>query len=82
MTKESEILFRAIESIVEKKLAKVGYDKEGLIMSKTTDGYNVIVSGCEYEIKNGTTWEFKQGDKCLVHYINGDSNKKIIISKL
>ena len=42
----------------------------------------VLIDNCRYTAKNGTPFEFQKNDKCLVHYINGNQQKKLIIAKL
>lgn len=59
------------------------FDAEGLIVGKNTNGtYKVMLNKQEYNVKNGTEIEFKNGAKCLVHFIQGNQNKKVIIAKL
>ena len=82
---ESTALFQIIEMMTNKIMKKLSYDKEGVILSKTPSGYyKVIPNGekHEIEIKNGTEMNFNTGDKCLIHYVNGDYNNRVIIAKL
>lgn len=80
--RESELLFKSIENLVRKMMKNVSYDKEGLIISSENSTYTVIIDSQKYIVKNGTNIVFNTGDKCLVHYINGNEQNKIIIAKL
>lgn len=83
MDKINESIIRAIEIVTQSYLEKVGYDKQAYVLGTDTDGkVSVIIDKQEYKVKNGTGIAFVEGNKCLVHYINGDSQKKVIIAKL
>ena len=68
--------------IVDKKIAHLYSDKEAIIVSENEDSYTVLIDSYKYNVKNGTNIDFKSGDKCLVHYINGNQQRKLIIAKL
>lgn len=73
-----EIIF-----VVKHYLDKLVFDSEGMIAGKNADGtYQVMINKQKYNVKNGTNIELIPGNKCLVHYINGKENKKVIIAKL
>lgn len=78
-----KIIICSIHKMVEKKLNELSYDKQAYVLGTDTDGkVSVIIDKQEYKVKNGTGITFVEGNKCLVHYINGDSQKKVIIAKL
>lgn len=59
------------------------YHKQAYVLGTDADGkVSVIIDKQEYKVKNGTGITFVEGNKCLVHYINGNSQKKVIIVKL
>lgn len=73
------VLARAIADT----LNNARYDYEGFIQKDNGDGTcQVIVNQQRYDIKNGTTFTFVPGNKCLVYCISGDFNRKVIIAKL
>ena len=80
--RESELLFKSIENLVKKMLKGISYDKEGFIISSNNSTCTVIIDSQKYAVKNGTNILFNNGDKCLVHYINGSEQNKVIIAKL
>lgn len=82
MKRESELLFKSIENLVKKMLKDVSYDKEGLIISSKNNICTVIIDSQKYTVKNGTDISFNNGDRCLIHYVNGSEKNKIIIAKL
>lgn len=58
-------------------------DAEGIIVGKNENNtYKVSINKQIYNIKNGTEIDFQVGNKCLIHYISGKQNKKVIIAKL
>ena len=57
-------------------------DYEGIVKSVKDNYCTVSLDGHDYSIKNGTNISFKAGDKVLVHCVNGNFNKKIIIAKM
>lgn len=75
----SDSIYKAIESKIEQLFC----DKEAVIVSQLDDNiYSVLINSYKYNVKNGTSIQFQSGDKCLVHYINGNQQRKIIIAKL
>ena len=58
------------------------YDYEGIVKNVKDNYCTVSLDGHDYSIKNGTNIFFKAGDKALVHCVNGNFNKKIIIAKM
>ena len=80
--KAIETLVESILNIVDKKIAKLYCDKEAIVESSFDNVCNVIIDSVKYKVKNGTNIDFNAGDKCLVHYINGNQQNKVIIAKL
>ena len=79
----NQTLFSIIQSQISNALKKVGYDKTGTILKVKEDGsFYVLIDGYQYIVKNGIGVNFNQGDRCLIHYVNGNQNEKIIIAKL
>ena len=78
--KTIEKLVDEIIRIVDKKIAHLY--SEAIIVSENEDSYTVLIDSYKYNVKNGTNINFKSGDKCLVHYINGNQQRKLIIAKL
>lgn len=75
----SDSIYKAIDS----KIEQLSCDKEAVIASQLDDDtYSVLINSYKYNVKNGTNLQFQEGDKCLVHYINGNQQRKIIIAKL
>lgn len=75
-------LIDCIISAIDKKSEALKCDREGIVVSSDNDDCTVLIDNVKYTVKNGTGIVFKNGDKCLVHYINGDQRRKIIIAKL
>ena len=67
---------------IDKKMEKLFCDREAIVLSVDNDYCTVLINNAQYKVKNGTTIEFHANDKCLVHFINGNQQKKIIIAKL
>ena len=82
MQEESKLLFKIIDSLIKENLKNISYDKEGLIVGVDGNTLSVVIDKQKYSIKNGTNISFNIMDKCLVHYINGNEQNKIIIAKL
>ena len=82
MQEESKLLFKIIDSLVKENLKNISYDKEGLIVGIDGNTLSVVIDKQKYSIKNGTNISFSIMDKCLVHYINGNSSNKIVIAKM
>ncbi|MDL2301478.1 hypothetical protein LJC58_03890 [Lachnospiraceae bacterium OttesenSCG-928-D06] len=77
------LLIETINNIIQKKVASMSYDKIGFIKDVNKDNTcNVIIEKQEYTVKNGIGIEFSIGNNCLVHFINGNENNKVIIAKL
>lgn len=83
INQESELLFKTIENIICNSLQSIGFDRMGIIISQIEHNiFEVVIDSQIYKIKNGIGVPFIKGDKCLVHYINGSEQNKIIIAKL
>ena len=80
--KAIEKIYENVIRIVDKKIAHLYSDKEAIIVSQNEYSYTVLIDSYKYNVKNGTNINFKSGDKCLVHYINGNQQRKLIIAKL
>ena len=80
--KEVKTLVKYIISAIDKKIEALKCDKEGIVVSSDNDNCTVLIDNVKYTVKNGTGIVFKNGDKCLVHYINGDQRRKVIIAKM
>lgn len=76
-----EIIVNAIKEAV-KYSQPVRSDYEGIVKSVNGRVCTVSIDGHNYSVTNGADISFNWGDKCLVHCINGNFNKKIIIAKL
>lgn len=76
-------ILSSIQILVNKAVENlVRTDIEALVTNASGKYCTVVIDGTEYKVKNGTNIEFTVGNRCLVHCINGDFNKKIIIAKL
>ena len=73
----AETIRKAIDQCKQPK-----YDYEGIVKSVKNNHCIVSLDGHDYSIKNGTNISFSTGDKVLVHCVNGNFNKKVIISKM
>lgn len=67
---------------IDKKIEKLFCDYEAIVLSAEGDYCTVLINNAKYKVKNGTAITFQKNDKCLVHYINGNQQKKLIIAKL
>lgn len=82
-TDATDIMANAILETIKHYLGNNLFDAEGIIIGKNENGtYKVMINKQQYNVKNGTNIDFILGNKCLVHYINGKENKKIIIAQL
>lgn len=76
-----QIIAEAIQKAIEhNQMPKCDY--EGIVKSVNGNHCTVSLDGHDYSIKNGTNISFKINDKVLVHCVNGNFNKKIIIAKM
>ena len=76
-----QIIAEAIQKAIEhNQMPKCDY--EGIVKSVNGNYCTVSLDGHDYSIKNGINVSFKVGDKALVHCINGNFNKKVIIAKM
>ena len=76
-----QVLAETIQKAIEhNKMPKCDY--EGFVKGVKNNLCTVSLDGHDYSVKNGTNISFKAGDKVLVHCINGNFNKKIIIAKM
>lgn len=71
-----------IYKAIDKKIEKLFCDREAVILSVDGDLCTVLINNCKYIVKNGTGIIFKSGDHCLVHFINGNQQRKLIVAKL
>ena len=76
-----QIIAEAIQKAIEhNQMPKCDY--EGIVKGVKNNHCTVSLDGHDYSIKNGTNISFKAGDKVLVHCVNGNFNKKVIIAKM
>lgn len=80
--KEVKILVKYIIDAIDKKIDFLKCDREAIVLEINDNMCTVLIDNRRYTVKNGTPFEFQKNDKCLVHYINGNQQKKIIIAKL
>lgn len=80
--KEVKILVKYIIDAIDKKIDFLKCDREAIVLEINDNMCTVLIDNCKYTVKNGTPFEFQKNDKCLVHFINGDQQRKIIIAKL
>lgn len=78
----AETIIECVFQSIDKKIEFLKCDREGVILETNDDMCTVLINNCKYTVKNGTPFEFQKNDKCLVHFINGDQQRKIIIAKL
>lgn len=78
----AETIIECVLQSIDKKIEFLKCDREGVILETNDDMCTVLINNCKYTVKNGTPFEFQKNDKCLVHFINGSQQKKIIIAKL
>lgn len=78
----AETIIECVLQSIDKKIEFLKCDREGVILEINGDMCTVLINNCKYTVKNGTPFEFQKNDKCLVHFINGDQQRKIIIAKL
>lgn len=77
-----DTLTQCIYKAIDKKIEKLFCDYEAIVLSSEGDYCTVLINNAKYKVKNGTTITFQKNDKCLVHCINGNQQKKLIIAKL
>lgn len=77
-----DTLTQCIYKAIDKKIEKLFCDYEAIVLSAEGNYCTVLINNAQYKIKNGTAIAFQKNDKCLVHYINGNQQKKLIIAKL
>lgn len=80
--KEVKTLVKYIIDAIDKKIDFLKCDREAIVLEINDNMCTVLIDNCRYTVKNGTPFEFQKNDKCLVHFINGDQQRKIIIAKL
>lgn len=80
--KEVKTLVKYIIDAIDKKIEFLKCDREAIVLEVNNNMCTVLIDNCRYTVKNGTPFEFQKNDKCLVHFINGDQQRKIIIAKL
>lgn len=79
--KAVQIIVEAIQKAITQSQAPRS-DYEGIVTGIKDNYCTVLIDGQSYNIKNGTSVVFKNGDKVLVHCVNGNFNKKVIIAKM
>ena len=83
MQEESKLLFNIINNLIKKNLKNISYDRTGIVTQVLDNDYLMVsIDKHNFKIKNGTNISFNIMDKCLVHYINGNSSNKIVIAKM
>ncbi len=80
--KEVKILVKYIIDAIDKKIDFLKCDREAIVLEINDNMCTVLIENRRYTVKNGTPFEFQKNDKCLVHFINGNQQRKIIIAKL
>ncbi len=80
--KEIKTLVKYIIDAIDKKIEFLKCDREAIVLEVNDNKCTVLIDNCRYTVKNGTPFEFQKNDKCLVHFINGNQQRKIIIAKL
>lgn len=80
--KEIKTLVKYIIDAIDKKIEFLKCDREAIVLEVNGDYCTVLINNAKYKVKNGTAIEFQINDKCLVHFINGNQQRKIIIAKL
>lgn len=80
--KEVKILVKYIIDAIDKKIEFLKCDREAIVLEINDNMCTVLIDNRRYTVKNGTPFEFQKNDKCLVHFINGNQQRKIIIAKL
>lgn len=80
--KEVKTLVKYIIDAIDKKIDFLKCDREAIVLEINNNMCTVLIENRRYTVKNGTPFEFQKNDKCLVHFINGNQQRKIIIAKL
>lgn len=80
--KEVKTLVKYIIDAIDKKIEFLKCDREAIVLEVNDNMCTVLIDNCRCTVKNGTPFEFQKNDKCLVHFINGNQQRKIIIAKL
>lgn len=80
--KEVKTLVKYIIDAIDKKIEFLKCDREAIVLEVNNNMCTVLIDNCRYTVKNGTPFEFQKNEKCLVHFINGNRQRKIIIAKL
>ena len=80
--KEVKILVKYIIDAIDKKIEFLKCDREAIVLEINDNMCTVLIDNRRYTVKNGTPFEFQKNDRCLVHFINGNQQRKIIIAKL
>lgn len=80
--KEVKTLVKYIVDAIDKKIEFLKCDREAIVLEVNDNICTVLINNCRCTVKNGTPFEFQKNDKCLVHFINGNQQRKIIIAKL
>lgn len=78
----AETIIECVLQSIDKKIEFLKCDREAIVLEVNDNMCTVLIDNCKYTVKNGTPFEFQKNDKCLVHFINGNQQRKIIIAKL
>ena len=78
----AETIIECVLQSIDKKIEFLKCDREGVVLETNGDMCTVLINNAKYSIKNGTGIEFKKNDHCLVRFINGNQQKKVIIARL
>lgn len=78
----AETIIECVLQSIDKKIEFLKCDREAIVLEVNGDYCTVLINNAKYKVKNGTAIEFQINDKCLVHFINGNQQRKIIIAKL
>lgn len=85
MPKLTDTILDTVEVLVDKKISTaIGQkDRSAVVTEIKPDGMlRVRIDKHEYSAKNGTGINLSVGDKCLVHHMNGEVSRKLVIAKL
>lgn len=80
-----KMLIDNIERLINEKINNaIGQkDRSAVVAEVKPDGMlRVRIDKHEYSAKNGTGINLSVGDKCLVHHMNGEVSRKLVIAKL
>lgn len=80
MNSITDELYKAVEVLIDKKLAKLAFDRTviGKIVEKTDNGYLVAFDGVKIQAKLYKDREYYKGDTVLVHLPQNNINQAYI----